>query len=572
MYTKSTLGQEKSVAVQRKKASQLLIAIRGFVPVPHSKSSKAKMSKQDDYSYDGVDMSDPVNQWQKAIETRDAVEVARLLKLHPDYANMKIMDRYRDGRLNTKGHHQESLDHVARTGHVEIAKLLVEAGANEERIRGSFMLAKPNVAEYLLEHCDDPQPDLGLMTYIANWESLEFWLSRGYKLPSDLMLHNACCGRPSLRHFAPRDDRKGKWKERFRETVRVLLEAGADPNARSFAGNQKWDGAKPWRNNRETPLHHAASSHDIVLVQQLIDAGADKTLTNDLDETPYDWAVKFSAPNEVQKLLRLQDTITDFASYSQLVRKVVRSRESLVQAQVKFIIENHSTDQSSIGPRHYELFLDGDRFRSNSLFTIGPSQCVEIYTPAYGARKVDDEPIQNWSGAPEPKISPDFRKFGLIAWFSESVGSSPYDEFLLPPDAMNFSFDESTIEGKSFVIAKYDDETKDTRIPRSYEVWLSEEHGYQPVRIRRVTTAAEEKVYDFTIDSTLAVVDGNWFPVATEFRYLLDGELTHRETMTVVRINFGRGSHEMFDLEGLGDFKMTPAEEKPITGFSKSSG
>ena len=80
MYTRSTLGQEKSVFVQRKKASQLLIAIRGFVPVPHSKSSKAKMSKQDDYSYDGVDMSDPVNQWQKAIETRDAVEVARLLR------------------------------------------------------------------------------------------------------------------------------------------------------------------------------------------------------------------------------------------------------------------------------------------------------------------------------------------------------------------------------------------------------------------------------------------------------------------------------------------------------------
>ncbi len=260
------------------------------------------MNHEDEFCYDGVDMDRPINQWQKAIETRDAGEVERLLKEHPEFANTKIMDRYRDGRLNTEDHHQEALDHVARTGHLEIARLLVEAGANEARIRGAFMLAAPNVAEYLLEHCSDPQPNVDLMAYVGGWESLEFWIKRGRK-PDRYALHNACCGRPSMRHFAKRDDSKGEWKERFRNTVRVLLESGADPNERHRSGGVKWDGAKPWRNNGETPLHHAAASHDVVLIQQLLDAGADKTLKNDLGDTPGCWAIRYLAPPEVVELL-----------------------------------------------------------------------------------------------------------------------------------------------------------------------------------------------------------------------------------------------------------------------------
>ena len=253
-------------------------------------------------NYTGLDMSQPINQWQKAIESRDANEVARLLELRPEFANTKIMDRYRDGRLNPEDHHQEALDHVARTGHVEIAKLLVEAGANEQRIQGAFMIAEPNVAEFLLEHCDSPKPDVGLMAYIGKWEAMKFWFDRGYK-PETQMLHDACCGRPSMRHFAKRNDSQGNWKERHRETVRVLIEAGVDVNEKTDSGNIKWGGAKPWRKNGETPLHIAATSHDVELIQMLLNAGADKTLKNDLDDTPCCWAIRYLAPPEVIKLL-----------------------------------------------------------------------------------------------------------------------------------------------------------------------------------------------------------------------------------------------------------------------------
>ena len=255
------------------------------------------------YSYANVDLSDPINQWQKAIEMRDADEVARLLKQHPEYANMQIMDRKRDGQLNTEDHHQEALEQVARTGHLEIAKLLVEAGANKDRICGALMIAESNVAEFLLEHCDRPEPDIGLMAYLGKWEAMQFWFDRGYK-PEMQMLHDACCGRPSMRHFAARvDSDSNLWPLQYRETVRVLIEAGADVNERTLGGDEKWGGAKPWRKNRETPLHIAAASHDIVLIQQLLDAGADKTLKNDLGDTPFDWAIRYLAPSDVVTLL-----------------------------------------------------------------------------------------------------------------------------------------------------------------------------------------------------------------------------------------------------------------------------
>ena len=180
---------------------------------------------------------------------------------------------------------------------------MIEAGYDKSKLKGAFQLAAPEVAAFLLDQGVDAHPNVGLMAYIAEYEALEFWLKRGSETPVP-MLHNACCGRGRLRGHEY-DDRKG-WPETFRKTVRVLLDAGADVNARMAGGNQKYDGCKPWVTTRETPLHFAAGNWDPELVRMLLDAGADKTLTNDLGETPYDWAVKFEAPVEVLQLLSLE--------------------------------------------------------------------------------------------------------------------------------------------------------------------------------------------------------------------------------------------------------------------------
>ena len=60
------------------------------------------------------------------------------------------------------------------------------------------------------------------------------------------------------------------------EMVKVLLEAGADPNAR--------DG------DSETPLHHAARSGNAEIVRLLLDAGADPDVKNKWGIAPRDIA------------------------------------------------------------------------------------------------------------------------------------------------------------------------------------------------------------------------------------------------------------------------------------------
>ena len=66
------------------------------------------------------------------------------------------------------------------------------------------------------------------------------------------------------------------------EVVRLLIAAGADPNARS-----------PGKQFAETPLHWAASSDDVDVAAALIDGGADMEVTDGSIGTPLDNAVGY---------------------------------------------------------------------------------------------------------------------------------------------------------------------------------------------------------------------------------------------------------------------------------------
>ena len=61
-----------------------------------------------------------------------------------------------------------------------------------------------------------------------------------------------------------------------KEIVRVLLDKGADPNARSGSGG--------------TPLHTAAFTGNLAIIQMLLAANADPTLADDKGHTPLDYA------------------------------------------------------------------------------------------------------------------------------------------------------------------------------------------------------------------------------------------------------------------------------------------
>lgn len=65
------------------------------------------------------------------------------------------------------------------------------------------------------------------------------------------------------------------------EVVRVLLEAGADPNAEDCLGN--------------TPLHLAAQDGSFAVYKLLVSYGAEESVKNDSLETPLDCAVQSTA-------------------------------------------------------------------------------------------------------------------------------------------------------------------------------------------------------------------------------------------------------------------------------------
>jgi hypothetical protein len=104
------------------------------------------------------------------------------------------------------------------------------------------------------------------------------------------------------------------------EVVRVLVAAGADPNAR---GPRKGD---------ESPLHWAASSDDADVAAALIDGGADIELPDGSIGTPLDNAIGYGCWN-VARLLVARGAAVDKLWHAAALGMTGRLRELLEQSE-----------------------------------------------------------------------------------------------------------------------------------------------------------------------------------------------------------------------------------------------
>lgn len=85
--------------------------------------------------------------------------------------------------------------------------------------------------------------------------------------------------------------------------VRLLLEHGADANARTIPGRPTEAFMRDTRTRGETPLHRAAAFGDAEAIRLLLDNGADKTIRDANGDTALSWASWHLRPGSILSLL-----------------------------------------------------------------------------------------------------------------------------------------------------------------------------------------------------------------------------------------------------------------------------
>ncbi len=159
-------------------------------------------------------------------------------------------------------------------GDVTALRLLVSRGARLDALgenldlTGAAFHGHWQLCQYLLEHGADarhPASDTG-----------------------ETPLHAALCkaGRPA-----------------YNLVVRLLLAAGANPNAATRPGVPTGSFMRDCRTRGETPLHRAAAYADADCVSALLEAGADRQARDGHGETPLTWASWHLRPGAILKLL-----------------------------------------------------------------------------------------------------------------------------------------------------------------------------------------------------------------------------------------------------------------------------
>jgi ankyrin repeat protein len=143
----------------------------------------------------------------------------------------------------------------------------------------------------------DIDRELGHASFFGHWKVADFLISHGadvnYSLPGtgETPLHSAICkaGRPAYLYV-----------------IKVLIENGADVNAKTNTGAESGAFMRDVRTKGETPLHRAAAYADPAIIEYLIDKGADKEARDSFGDSPLSWASQHLRPGSILRLLAFE--------------------------------------------------------------------------------------------------------------------------------------------------------------------------------------------------------------------------------------------------------------------------
>lgn len=143
----------------------------------------------------------------------------------------------------------------------------------------------------------DLDRELGHASFFGHWKVADFLISQGanvnYALPEtgETPLHSAICkaGRPY-----------------FLYVIKLLVENGADVNAKTIPGGESGAFMRDVRTKGETPLHRAAAYGDEAMIEYLIEHGADKQARDANGNSPISWASEHLRPGSILHLLSFE--------------------------------------------------------------------------------------------------------------------------------------------------------------------------------------------------------------------------------------------------------------------------
>jgi uncharacterized protein len=136
--------------------------------------------------------------------------------------------------------------------------------------------------------------ELGNAAFFGHWKVCDFLISQGADVngavdkTNETPLHNALAkaGRPYYFY-----------------TVRLLVEKGADVNAKTIPGLETGAFMRDVRTKGETPLHRAAAYADEKTIAYLLEKGARKDAKDVNGDSPLSWASEHLRPGAILALL-----------------------------------------------------------------------------------------------------------------------------------------------------------------------------------------------------------------------------------------------------------------------------
>jgi len=136
--------------------------------------------------------------------------------------------------------------------------------------------------------------ELGNAAFFGHWKVCDFLINQGANvnahidITNETPLHNALCKAGKPYYFY---------------TVRILVENGADVNAKTIPGLSTSAFMRDVRTKGETPLHRAAAYADETTIEFLIRNGAKKEIKDSHGDSPLTWASEHLRPGSILELL-----------------------------------------------------------------------------------------------------------------------------------------------------------------------------------------------------------------------------------------------------------------------------